>query len=66
MAGLTIDWLEVSLASVFEVGQAYVALSRARSLEGLRVTSFDKRSVRANPTVLDFYRRLKPSNQLTW
>jgi ATP-dependent DNA helicase PIF1 len=58
--GLTIDWLEVSLAAVFEVGQAYVALSRARSLDGLRVLSFDPRAVRTHAAVIDFYGRFAP------
>lgn len=34
---MTIPQLEVDLAGCFEVGQAYVALSRATSLEGLRL-----------------------------
>merc|ERR1740139_2075127 len=38
--GMSIDYLEVDLRHIFEKGQAYVALSRARTLEGLRVLSF--------------------------
>lgn len=53
--GMSIDFLEVNLSQVFEAGQAYVALSRARTLEGLRVVSFDPGRFWTNPTVVQFY-----------
>ncbi|XP_058034121.1 ATP-dependent DNA helicase PIF1 [Ahaetulla prasina] len=57
--GMSLDCAEVSLARVFESGQAYVALSRARSLASLRVLDFEAKVVRANPCVLRFYKELK-------
>lgn len=49
----------MSLARVFEAGQAYVALSRAQSLETLRVLDFKASQVWANPAVLAFYRKMR-------
>ncbi|XP_015262074.1 PREDICTED: ATP-dependent DNA helicase PIF1 [Gekko japonicus] len=57
--GMSLDCVEISLARVFECGQAYVALSRARSLAGLRVLDFDPKVVKANSCVLQFYRCLR-------
>lgn len=54
--GLTLDCVEMSLSKVFEAGQAYVALSRAKSLDSIRVLDFDKKQVWANAEVLRFYK----------
>lgn len=43
--GQTLDRVRVDLGKVFEKGQAYVALSRATSLEGLQVTGFTAEKV---------------------
>ena len=57
--GLTLDCVEMSLSRVFDAGQAYVALSRAQSLECLRVLDFNARQVWANPLVLEFYKNFR-------
>ena len=43
--GQTLERVKVDLARVFEKGQAYVALSRATSLDGLQVLHFDPAKV---------------------
>lgn len=57
--GMTLDCVDISLSRVFECGQAYVALSRAKSLEGLRIVDFDIKSIRANEVVVKYYEKLK-------
>lgn len=56
--GQTLTRVKVDLGKVFEKGQAYVALSRARSKEGLQVLRFDERKVMVHPRVLQFYSKL--------
>jgi len=53
--GMSLDAVRVSLRSMFAVGQAYVALSRARSLEGLEVLDWDMECLRTHPAVVQFY-----------
>jgi ATP-dependent DNA helicase PIF1 len=58
--GMSLDRVEVSLSRAFEVGQAYVALSRARTLAGLRIAGGVSRdAIRAHPAVCDFYAALR-------
>ncbi|XP_050682255.1 ATP-dependent DNA helicase PIF1 isoform X2 [Leptidea sinapis] len=57
--GLTLDCVEMSLSKIFEAGQAYVALSRAQSLDTLRVLDFDARHVWADSKVLEFYQKFR-------
>jgi ATP-dependent DNA helicase PIF1 len=45
--------------STFEYGQAYVALSRVRSLESLFVFEIAPKAFRAHPAVKAFYAGLK-------
>jgi ATP-dependent DNA helicase PIF1 len=59
--GMSLDFLKVDASRSFEAGQAYVALSRARSIEGLQVLSFDERKCWCDPKVVEFYKSsIKP------
>jgi ATP-dependent DNA helicase PIF1 len=54
--GLTLTSAEISVdRSMFAYGQAYVAMSRVRTLNGIKLTSFSEKFVRAHPKVIEFY-----------
>ncbi len=55
--GQTLDRARVNLGpSVFEAAQAYVALSRVRTLDGVVLTEFRPSSIWANPDIVQWYR----------
>jgi len=45
--GLSLDYCIISMREIFEKGQAYVALSRCRSLNGIQILNFEPRKVSA-------------------
>lgn len=60
--GMTLDKVEMDLKSAFGYGMVYVALSRASSLEGLRLLSFDKKKVQADPTAIEYMESVSKKN----
>ena len=59
--GKTLDQVVVSMTGKghFTAGQAYVALSRVRKIEGLYILGFDATAIRANPQVHSEMERLR-------
>lgn len=54
--GMSLDRVRLSLQRIFDHGQAYVGLSRARTLEGLSIEGpLRIESITADPRVLRFY-----------
>lgn len=62
--GMTLDCVEISLSRVFEYGQAYVALSRAKSLENTKILDFDAAAIKADETVLKYYAKIARQNNI--
>ncbi len=57
--GATLDCALIDIGlRTFEYGQAYVALSRVRSLDSLYVWDLNPKAVKAHPRVVEFYRTL--------
>jgi ATP-dependent exoDNAse (exonuclease V) alpha subunit len=56
--GATLDSLWVDLTRLWEPGHAYVALSRLRTSQGLKLLGWTPKSIIADPAVLKFYSNL--------
>jgi len=54
--GTTLPRVHVSLKNLWEPGQAYVALSRAESGDGITIMGWDRHSIKADDLVRDFYK----------
>jgi ATP-dependent exoDNAse (exonuclease V) alpha subunit len=52
---MSLDFVVADLRGTFSAGQVYVALSRARRLDGLQIVGLASGSIRADATVSRFY-----------
>ena len=57
--GVTLDAAVIDLRNLWEPGQAYVAMSRLRSSQGLHLLGWSKNSFQTDPSVLEFYKNLE-------
>lgn len=62
--GATMDDLWVNLSNLWEPGQAYVALSRLRTGQGLRLLGWTARSFLVDPQVNHFYKNLDAKQEV--
>lgn len=63
---LSLDYVEVDCAKIFATGQLYVALSRARTKQGLIISNFDESHLMVNEKVDDFYCKLTKKSKGTY
>lgn len=61
--GMSLDNAEIDLSNTFGYGMGYVALSRVRTLEGISLVGFDKKSILVDPKILKFDQYLKDSSK---
>jgi ATP-dependent DNA helicase PIF1 len=57
--GSTLDSAFIDIgSSIFEYGQAYVALSRVKSIDALYLHSYSRKVIKAHPKVVQYYESL--------
>jgi len=61
--GMTLDAAEIDLSKTFEVGQGYVALSRIKSIEGLRLMGLNEMALSVEPLTLRIDEPIKKASQ---
>jgi len=61
--GMTLDAAEMDLSKTFEVGQGYVALSRIKSIEGLRLMGLNDMALTVDPLILRIDEPIKKASQ---
>ncbi len=57
--GMTLDAAEIDLSKTFESGQGYVALSRIKNIDGLRLMGINDMALRVDPLILHVDSRIK-------
>jgi hypothetical protein len=61
--GMTLSSAEIDLSKTFETGQGYVALSRIRDLNGLRLNGYNEKALQVDQIILDIDKRIKDSSK---
>jgi len=63
--GMTLDAVEIDLGDAFEPGMGYVALSRVRSLNGLKLMNLNEIALTVHPKILQQDKVFKDSSEVT-
>ena len=62
--GMTLDAAEMDLGDTFEPGMGYVALSRVRSLHGLKLMNLNEMALRVHPKILQHDKNFKEHSKV--
>jgi len=63
--GMSLDYVEVDLSKSFERGMGYVALSRVRSIDGLRIIGLNDTALKVSDEVVEFDEELREKSANT-
>lgn len=63
--GMTLDAVEMDLSKSFEYGMGYVALSRVKSLDGIKLLGINDVALEVNPKVYEFDKVLEEMSHAT-
>lgn len=63
--GMTLDAAEIDLSKAFERGMGYVALSRVKTLDSLKLIGFNETALEVNPKVIDLEKDLLRQSEKT-
>lgn len=63
--GMTLDAAEIDLGDVFELGMGYVALSRLRTLNGLKLVGFNELALKVHPKIMEYDKIFKANSQVS-
>lgn len=56
--GQSLDCVKINIGkNIFEYGQTYVALSRARTLDGLYIEAFEPKKIKVHPKVQEYFEK---------
>jgi len=62
--GMTLDAAEIDLSKTFETGQGYVALSRIKSIDGLKLMGFNDIALQVDQKVMSIDKEIKRLSDL--
>lgn len=63
--GMTLDAAEMDLGDVFELGMGYVALSRVRSLTGLKLMNLNELALKVHPKIFQYDKILRDNSEVS-